>query len=293
MIGQKAKKKECKAGFPCGNSCQSRDKKCRSKLSEFGAKAQAWLKENSQGSFQLSQGDKAKVKQVKQGIGDAIQGMITELTGKDNMTAAQRTRINTKKLAREGGISESEAEPLARVLYFWTESSYEDLRHFDRTGKLKYGEELKDSSDPDDQELYQYYTKEAQADIQRLNQIIETLPKHKGTVSRGIKLPPDQVEGFLSSFSKPTELEALSSFTSDPKISEYFANLDADSMGMIPIVITVPNGQTGVDISKYSRHRSEKEILYPKGVKFQATKSPRLTKYTDGTYRIDLELREV
>ena len=108
--------------------------------------------------------------------------------------------------------------------------------------------------------------KQAVADLQNL---LEIMPKFKGTVYRGCTFDTaENLDAYLQKlFGEPESLMGFISTTPDPVIAHHYA-----SSGKFKVVVVVPNSQNGVYFGPYSYHPEDEEALisykfYLKGLK--------------------------
>lgn len=86
-----------------------------------------------------------------------------------------------------------------------------------------------------------------------LDSALRKLPAHNGVTKRGASLPPEELARF-----EPGKVVEMHEFLSTTKHAEA-------SFGSHKFTI---HGQSGRDISKYSQHKSEGEVLFPYGTRF-------------------------
>ncbi|MBD2076217.1 DUF1073 domain-containing protein [Phormidium sp. FACHB-592] len=115
------------------------------------------------------------------------------------------------------------------------------------------------------------------------NLYVRSMPKFKGEIHRGLKFNTDEErDKFISSVSNGFELQALSSFSSDPAIALRF------SVGMKKkpgVVISVKSNTKGASVKGVSSVPAEDEIVVPKGAKYKVVKQY----VKDGTVHLDVE----
>ena len=95
-----------------------------------------------------------------------------------------------------------------------------------------------------------------------IEKLISQMPKYKSdTVYRGIRLDGWQLNSFLDKYSvgKEVKMPSLSSWSTSLGTAQDFAT--NFNLGGTKSVVFVSNSNNGVDISKFSNHLSEKEIL--------------------------------
>lgn len=105
--------------------------------------------------------------------------------------------------------------------------------------------------------------------VEDLQNLLDIMPKFKGTVYRGCNFPKEEDRDLYIStlMLEPEKLMGFISTTPDPVVARHYA-----SAGKNKVVIIVPNSQNGVYFGPYSTHPEDEEALisykfYLKGLK--------------------------
>lgn len=126
--------------------------------------------------------------------------------------------------------------------------------------------------------------------IRAINSFLEISPKFNGAIFRGLKqLPKDTFK-----LDSVIELDAMSSFSADEEVATGFSK---HTQGQ-SVVLRVNKNKAGVDIRQYSKYDYEKEVLVPKGTKYQVVsiedREREASFYPDNKFRYKLvTLKEV
>lgn len=94
--------------------------------------------------------------------------------------------------------------------------------------------------------------------VSQLNNALDKLPTHKGTVFRKAKLTQSQIEMY-----QPGKIVEERGFTSTSKDKDIWN-------GNVQFVVTSKSGR---DISRISKHPHEEEVLFKSGTRFRITKN--------------------
>ena len=100
--------------------------------------------------------------------------------------------------------------------------------------------------------------KKAIKDTAALQELLDVMPKFKGTVYRGCTFDTaEKLDAYLQKlFGEPESLMGFISTTPDPVIAHHYA-----SSGKFKVVVVVPNSQNGVYFGPHSTHPEDEETL--------------------------------
>ncbi|MDJ0556922.1 MAG: ADP-ribosyltransferase [Microcoleaceae cyanobacterium MO_207.B10] len=167
------------------------------------------------------------------------------------------------KVSQLTGMSSVEAKELLTALDRFTTADFHKIRKADREGKNE-------------------------ENIKILNKFMHKMPPYAGNIYRGMSFSEKSIKPFIQQL-KPHEdytLDSVTSFTSDPKIAETYSG------HCYQVVIRVKHNHSGVSISDFSAMYSEREVLVPKGTKYEVMNVPKEVKHGQINY-IDLEEVEI
>lgn len=174
--------------------------------------------------------------------------------------------LNTKlvaKVAQLTGMSSVEAEKSLTALERFTTADFRKMRRADKEGKNE-------------------------GNVKVLNNFMKKMPHYDGNIYRGLSFSEKSIESFIQQLKPHGDytLDSVTSFTSDPKIAETYSG------HCYQVVIRVKHNHSGVSISDFSAMYSEREVLVPKGTKYEVMNVPKEVKPGQINY-IDLEEVEI
>ena len=165
--------------------------------------------------------------------GQSLQDAMQE-SGKFNHIDVQDDRHKEEReyIKENTGVSEEEAQEMYGAIAHYTTTSYDDIR------------DLSNNSDS--------VVKERE----NLEKYIEKAPKYEGEIYRGLSFRDDDFVNQLE-VGKVMDMRGISSWSADKNVARAFSEA---YMKKNQVVITMKN-KTGVDISKISAIKEEKEVL--------------------------------
>ena len=163
------------------------------------------------------------------------------------------------KVAQLSGMSSVEAAESLAALERFTTADFRKIRRADKEGKNE-------------------------GNVKNLNNFMHKMPAYDGDIYRGMSFSEKSIKSFIQQLKPHGDytLDSVTSFTSDPKIAETYSG------HCYPVVIRVKHNHSGVSISDFSAMYSEREVLVPKGTKYEVTHVPKEVKLGEVNY-IDLE----
>ncbi len=163
------------------------------------------------------------------------------------------------KVAKLSGMSSVEAAESLVALERFTTADFRKIRRADKEGKN-------------------------QGNVKILNDFMHKMPAYDGDIYRGMSFSEKSIKSFIKQLKPHGDytLDSVTSFTSDPKIAETYSG------HCYQVVIRVKHNHSGVSISDFSAMYSEKEVLVPKGTKYEVTHIPDRVKVGEINY-VDLE----
>ncbi|MGK7918800.1 MAG: ADP-ribosyltransferase [Trichodesmium sp.] len=163
------------------------------------------------------------------------------------------------QVAKLTGMSSIEAAESLAALERFTTSDFRKIRRADKEGKNE-------------------------GNVKILNDFMHKMPYYHGDIYRGMSFSEKSIKSFIQKLKPHGDytIDSVTSFTSDPKIAETYSG------HCYQVVIRVKHNHSGISISDFSAMYSEKEVLVPKGTKYEVTHIPDQLKVGEINY-VDLE----
>ena len=121
--------------------------------------------------------------------------------------------------------------------------------------------------------------------VKEVNDFVDLSPKYHGSIFRGLRIDEDEFDEFMSEATSGFVSNAMSSYSSNFSVAGGFAT--RSSPHQIPVIYSIKDNKTGVDIRDLSELRDEEEVLQPAGAKLRAVKIEKMvyTSKVTGTPR--------
>jgi len=121
--------------------------------------------------------------------------------------------------------------------------------------------------------------------VKEVNDFFDLSPKYHGSIFRGLRIHEDEFDEFMSEATSGFVSNAMSSYSSNFSVAGGFAT--KSSPRQIPVIYSIKDNKTGVDIRDLSELRDEEEVLQPAGAKLRAVKIEKMvyTSKVTGTPR--------
>jgi len=163
------------------------------------------------------------------------------------------------KVAKLSGMNSVEAAESLAALEKFTTTDFRKIRCADKEGKNE-------------------------KNVKNLNNFMHKMPSYDGDIYRGMSFSEKSIKSFIQQLKPHGDytLDSVTSFTSDPKVAETYSG------HCYQVVIRVKHNHSGISIKDFSAMYSEKEVLVPKGTKYEVTHLPKEVKVGQINY-IDLE----
>ncbi|NET43520.1 ADP-ribosyltransferase [Okeania sp. SIO2B3] len=176
----------------------------------------------------------------------------------NNVVLCENNKL-VAQVAKLSGMNSIEAAESLSALERFTTADFRKIRRADKEGKNE-------------------------GNVKVLNNFMHKMPAYDGDIYRGMSFSEKSIKSFIQQLKPHGDytLDSVTSFTSDPKIAETYSG------HCYQVVIRVKHNHSGVSISDFSAMYSEREVLVPKGTKYEVTNVPQEVKAGEINY-IDLE----
>ncbi len=163
------------------------------------------------------------------------------------------------QVAKLSGMGPVEAAESLAALERFTTEDFRKIRRADKEGK----------NEPN---------------VKKLNNFMHKMPPYDGDIYRGMSFSEKSIKSFIQKLKPHGDytLDSVTSFTSDPKVAETYSG------HCYQVVIRVKHNHSGISIEDFSAMYSEKEVLVPKGTKYEVMNLPKELKLGEVNY-VDLE----
>ena len=163
------------------------------------------------------------------------------------------------QVAKLSGMGPVEAAESLAALERFTTADFRKMRRADKEGKNE-------------------------ANVKKLNNFMHKMPHYDGDIYRGMSFSEKSIKSFIQKLKPHGDytLDSVTSFTSDPKVAETYSG------HCYQVVIRVKHNHSGISIEDFSAMYSEKEVLVPKGTKYEVMNLPKELKLGEVNY-VDLE----
>jgi len=164
------------------------------------------------------------------------------------------------------GVSKQKAKRIMLSIEEFAASGGQQIRQAEKEGGGYYVTDEKD----DDIDV-----------IEEINTFFDRSPKYQGTIFRGVIVEKDELEKFQEEAKSGFVSNAMSSYSSNLSVSAGFA-LKA-RVNQVPVIYSIGDNKTGVDIRGLSTMPEEEEVLQPAGAMLKVTRIDKLS-YSDPGY---------
>ncbi|NEP88572.1 MAG: hypothetical protein F6K18_18000 [Okeania sp. SIO2C2] len=176
----------------------------------------------------------------------------------NNVVLCENNKL-VAQVAKLSGMSSIEAVESLSALEQFTTTDFRKIRRADQEGKNEQN-------------------------VKNLNKFMHKMPPYDGDIYRGMSFSEKSIKSFIQELKPHGDytLDSVTSFTSDPKVAETYSG------HCYQVVIRVKHNHSGISIEDFSAMYSEKEVLVPKGTKYEVMNVPKEVKLGEVNY-IDLE----